>query len=104
MSKLHSTNYDTIYNKFFLEKSSRIVPLKVKIECDFFFHCILMNYKCLLYYRQYGDQKHVRKVFSRALNATRDWPESIGQSWLSYERDQGSLDSFELAYDKIQTR
>ncbi|XP_065333325.1 squamous cell carcinoma antigen recognized by T-cells 3 [Cloeon dipterum] len=54
--------------------------------------------------RACGDEKHLRKLFGRALNSARDWPEGIGEAWLSYEREQGCLESFEFCSEKIDER
>lgn len=43
--------------------------------------------------QQYGDEKHVRKTYQRALSSTKDWPQCIVQSWLMYEREYGSVES-----------
>lgn len=43
--------------------------------------------------QQFGDDKHVRKMYQRALTSTKDWPQSIVQSWICYERQFGSSDS-----------
>ena len=52
----------------------------------------------------YGDSKHLRKLFPRALQSTRDWPESIAEEWLSFERVEGSLESYEEAIFKCRSR
>ncbi|KAK3927289.1 Squamous cell carcinoma antigen recognized by T-cells 3 [Frankliniella fusca] len=52
----------------------------------------------------YGDSKHLRKLFPRALQAARDWPESIVEEWLQFERVEGTLDSYEEALYKCRTR
>jgi hypothetical protein len=54
--------------------------------------------------RACGDEKHLRKLFGRALNSTRDWPEGIAEAWTAYEREQGCLDSFEFCLEKIDER
>lgn len=52
----------------------------------------------------YGDSKHLRKLFPRALQSTRDWPESIVEEWIHFERTEGSLDSYEEALFKCRSR
>lgn len=54
--------------------------------------------------RAFGDGKHVRRLFTRALSSTQDWPESIGNAWLNFERDEGTLDSYELCMTKYKSR
>lgn len=55
-------------------------------------------------FRAYGDSKHLRKLFPRALQSTRDWPESIVEEWLHFERVEGTLDSYEEALFKCRSR
>lgn len=43
--------------------------------------------------RYYGDEKHVRKTYQRALTSTKDWAHSIIQSWMMYERQYGTVES-----------
>ncbi|KAJ9576204.1 hypothetical protein L9F63_006937 [Diploptera punctata] len=54
--------------------------------------------------RTYGDDKHLRRLFPRALMSTQDWPESIGSAWLNYERDEGTLESYEFCMSKYKSR
>lgn len=56
------------------------------------------------YFRTFGDSKHLRKLFPRALQGTKDFPEHIGKVWLNYERDEGTLDSFVNCVKKIKMR
>jgi hypothetical protein len=58
---------------------------------------------CLIL-RTFGDSKHVRRLFARALTSTQDWPESIGNTWLNFERDEGTLDSYEFFMTKYKSR
>ena len=54
--------------------------------------------------RVYGDDKHYRKVLMRGLTTCNDWPESIGQILLEYEREEGSsIESFDEAFDKYES-
>ena len=46
----------------------------------------------------YGDKKHLRKAYQRALEKTYDNPEAIIHSFLQFEREEGSLESFEQAH------
>jgi len=43
----------------------------------------------------FGDKKHLRKRFERALEKTHDAPETIAASWLQFEREEGSLEAFD---------
>ncbi|XP_063980205.1 squamous cell carcinoma antigen recognized by T-cells 3-like [Diachasmimorpha longicaudata] len=43
----------------------------------------------------YGDTKHLRKLYQKALAAVKDWPESIANSWIDFERDEGTLEQVE---------
>lgn len=54
--------------------------------------------------KMFGDTKHLKKLFPRALGRTKDSPESIGELWLQFEREEGTLDSFELAEKKVNER
>ncbi|KAL7304842.1 hypothetical protein TKK_0002651 [Trichogramma kaykai] len=50
----------------------------------------------------YGDTKHLRKLFPKALTATVDWPESIANSWINFERDEGTLEQMEVCEAKTK--
>lgn len=39
--------------------------------------------------RVYGDSKHCRRVLQRALNSVTDWPESIVDAYINFERLEG---------------
>lgn len=52
----------------------------------------------------YGDTKHLRKLYQKALAAVTDWPESITNSWLEFERDEGTLEQMEICEDKIKDK
>ncbi|KAG8227862.1 hypothetical protein J437_LFUL008655 [Ladona fulva] len=54
--------------------------------------------------RAYGDSKHIRRLYTRALASTTDWPETIGESWVAYERDEGSLESYEACENAVKSR
>ncbi|XP_049766694.1 squamous cell carcinoma antigen recognized by T-cells 3 [Schistocerca cancellata] len=45
--------------------------------------------------RLHGERKRLRSMFARALSSVQDWPESIYQAWINYERDEGTLDTLE---------
>lgn len=54
--------------------------------------------------RCYGDTKHLRKLFQRALIAVKDWPESICNAWIEFERDEGTLEQMEACELKTKER
>ena len=43
----------------------------------------------LIFFRTYGDNKHCRRVLQRALNSVNDWPESIIDAYINFEREEG---------------
>ena len=43
----------------------------------------------LKFFRTYGDNKHCRRVLQRALNSVNDWPESIIDAYINFEREEG---------------
>ncbi|XP_050434403.1 squamous cell carcinoma antigen recognized by T-cells 3 [Adelges cooleyi] len=53
---------------------------------------------------QFGDQKHVRKLFTRALMTNTDSPETIGMEWIKYESLHGDLDSLLNCQDKFKSK
>ena len=50
--------------------------------------------------KSYGDTKHLRKLYVKALAAVKDWPESIVSSWIDFERDEGTLEQMEFCESK----
>ncbi|KAJ8676580.1 hypothetical protein QAD02_012367 [Eretmocerus hayati] len=54
--------------------------------------------------RCYGDTKHLRKLFQKALASVKDWPESIANAWLNFERDEGTLEQMEMCELKSKER
>ena len=54
--------------------------------------------------KMYGDTKHLRRLFLRALERTHDQPERISQAWLQFEREESSLEQFEECERKIKAR
>lgn len=55
-------------------------------------------------FRKYGDAKHLRKLYTRALTSTQDYPEAIAREWLDFELQDGSLESLEVATDRVDKR
>ncbi|XP_074096136.1 squamous cell carcinoma antigen recognized by T-cells 3 [Cotesia typhae] len=51
-----------------------------------------------------GDTKPLRKLFTKALAAVKDWPETICNAWLDFERDEGSLEQVEFCEAKIKEK
>ena len=54
--------------------------------------------------KMFGDTKHLRKLFPRLLEKCQDLPELVGDAWLQFEREEGSLEQFEEAEAKISKR
>lgn len=52
----------------------------------------------------YGDTKHLRKLYQKALNSVKDWPESIASSWIDFERDEGTLEQMEVCETRTKER
>ncbi|XP_058789545.1 squamous cell carcinoma antigen recognized by T-cells 3-like [Phymastichus coffea] len=52
----------------------------------------------------YGDTKHLRKLFQKALTSVKDWPESITNAWINFERDEGTLEQMEQCELKIKEK
>lgn len=55
-------------------------------------------------YRCYGDTKHLRKLFQKALSSVKDWPESIANAWIDFERDEGTLEQMEFCEVKTKEK
>ncbi|CAG2237408.1 SART3 [Mytilus edulis] len=55
-------------------------------------------------YRCYGDNKHCRKLLQRALNSVSDWPESIVDAFINFEREEGDLEQYESALSKCNAQ
>lgn len=45
--------------------------------------------------KTFGDKKHLRKAFQRALEKVYDDPELLVKSFIQFEREEGSLEAFE---------
>ncbi|KYM98312.1 PREDICTED: squamous cell carcinoma antigen recognized by T-cells 3-like [Cyphomyrmex costatus] len=54
--------------------------------------------------KSYGDSKHLRKLYQKALSSTQDWPESIANSWIDFERDKGTLEQMEFCEEKTKEK
>jgi len=53
---------------------------------------------------RHGDTQSLRKVYKNAAYLASDWPESIWQKWLEFERINGNLEDIELATRRILER
>uniref|UniRef100_T1IRW8 RRM domain-containing protein n=1 Tax=Strigamia maritima TaxID=126957 RepID=T1IRW8_STRMM len=54
--------------------------------------------------RSRGDEKNLRNLYQKALQTVHDWPESIGEAWMSFESEQGTLYQWETAANKYDSR
>ncbi|KAM4577241.1 squamous cell carcinoma antigen recognized by T-cells 3 isoform 2-T2 [Odontesthes bonariensis] len=54
--------------------------------------------------RSYGDSTHCRKALHRAVQCTSDYPEHVCEVLLTFERVEGSLEDWDTAVQKTETR
>ncbi|XP_053181607.1 squamous cell carcinoma antigen recognized by T-cells 3 isoform X1 [Scomber japonicus] len=54
--------------------------------------------------RSYGDAIHCRKALHRAVQCTSDYPEHVCEVLLTFERVEGSLEDWDVAVQKTETR
>ncbi|XP_041854707.1 squamous cell carcinoma antigen recognized by T-cells 3 [Melanotaenia boesemani] len=54
--------------------------------------------------RSYGDPTHCRKALHRAVQCTSDYPEHVCEVLLTFERVEGSLEDWDAAVQKTETR
>lgn len=54
--------------------------------------------------RAYGDAVHCRKALHRAVQCTSDYPEHVCEVLLTFERVEGSLEDWDAAVKKTETR
>lgn len=52
----------------------------------------------------HGDVKHYRKVLFKALYAASDWPEMIGDELITFEREEGTLETLDVATEKYENQ
>ncbi|XP_037565878.1 squamous cell carcinoma antigen recognized by T-cells 3 isoform X2 [Dermacentor silvarum] len=52
--------------------------------------------------RTFGDDKHYRKVLFRGMYAAVDWPETLGDLLLRFEREEGTLETLDVATEKYE--
>lgn len=50
--------------------------------------------------RAFGDDKHLRKTLMRGMYAAVDWPETLGDMLLNFEREEGTLETLDVATEK----
>ncbi|XP_061585123.1 squamous cell carcinoma antigen recognized by T-cells 3 [Cololabis saira] len=54
--------------------------------------------------RSYGDSTHCRKALHRAVQCTSDYPEHVCEVLLTFERVEGSMEDWDVAVQKTETR
>ncbi|MCJ8746713.1 hypothetical protein PDJAM_G00144880 [Pangasius djambal] len=54
--------------------------------------------------RSYGDAAHCRKALHRAVQCTSDYPEHVCEVLLTFERVEGSLEDWDAAVQKTESR
>ncbi|KFM73372.1 Squamous cell carcinoma antigen recognized by T-cells 3, partial [Stegodyphus mimosarum] len=54
--------------------------------------------------RLYGDATHYRKALFRALLSVNDWQETFVDLWITFEREEGSLESLEKSLSMCETQ
>ncbi|XP_020791106.1 squamous cell carcinoma antigen recognized by T-cells 3 isoform X2 [Boleophthalmus pectinirostris] len=54
--------------------------------------------------RSYGDTVHCRKALHRAVQCTSDYPEHVCEVLLTFERIEGSLEDWDVAVQKTETK
>ncbi|XP_055261613.1 squamous cell carcinoma antigen recognized by T-cells 3 isoform X3 [Moschus berezovskii] len=54
--------------------------------------------------RAHGDAQHCRKALHRAVQCTSDYPEHVCEVLLTMERTEGTLEDWDLAVQKTETR
>ncbi|CAK9810710.1 Squamous cell carcinoma antigen recognized by T-cells 3 [Anthophora quadrimaculata] len=52
----------------------------------------------------YGDTKNLRKLYQKALASVKDWPESIANAWMNFERDEGTLEQVEFCETRLKEK
>ena len=58
-----------------------------------------MDKTCVICRMHGADLPHVRQLFQKSLSAvpSTDWPESIVQQWLQFEREEGNFETMDTA-------
>ncbi|XP_013394832.1 squamous cell carcinoma antigen recognized by T-cells 3 [Lingula anatina] len=50
--------------------------------------------------RAHGDNKHCRKLLQQAVNSVNDWPETMCETYINFEREEGTLSQYDIAVTK----
>ncbi|KAG7256512.1 hypothetical protein CRUP_032263 [Coryphaenoides rupestris] len=64
----------------------------------------LLTSTCVLWCRAYGDAAHCRKALHRAVQCSSDYPDHVCEVLLTFERVEGSLEDWDAAVQKTDTR
>ncbi|XP_023217913.1 squamous cell carcinoma antigen recognized by T-cells 3-like [Centruroides sculpturatus] len=54
--------------------------------------------------RAYGDEIHCRKILLKGLHSASDWPEVVGEALLNFEREEGTIETLDIATDKYNSQ
>ncbi|XP_076344868.1 spliceosome associated factor 3, U4/U6 recycling protein-like isoform X2 [Tachypleus tridentatus] len=54
--------------------------------------------------RMHGDDKHYRRVLLRGLHSATDWPETLGEMLINFEREEGTLESLDSSTEKYEAQ
>ena len=54
--------------------------------------------------KMFGDNKHLKKLLPKAFDKTSDLSVVIGDIWLQFEREEGTLESYESVEDIVATK
>ena len=54
--------------------------------------------------RAFGDHRHCRKILQRALNSVADWPETICDAYITFEREEGTLEQYDAAVTRVDAQ
>lgn len=59
-----------------------------------------LNFSIALYLRDLENYDECRKVFQMGINSASDDPEAVCEAMLQFERERGTLETFEAALEK----
>ncbi|KAK2180910.1 hypothetical protein NP493_420g02015 [Ridgeia piscesae] len=54
--------------------------------------------------RSHGNHKHCTKILQDAVNSVSDWPESLFEAYINYEREEGSLQDYDDAVVRCESQ
>lgn len=54
--------------------------------------------------QQQGSPEAIRNLFKRASVAHPDWPEKLFSEWILFERENGTLENFDQATERVQVQ